>query len=287
MSPSGPSSDAPSPDAPRGDAAALIAGLAAAFGALPQVAAVALGGSRAGGAADDTSDIDLYIYTRAGVPLSVRQVLVAEHGGVARADWAADYWGAADQFISATTGHEIDLVYFDAAWMEAQLRRVLIDHTPSLGYTTALWHTVRVSRPLADPAGWFAGLQALAAADYPEPLRRAIVAYNRPVLGDMLTSYRAQLAKALDRGDLVSVNHRLAALLASLFDIVFAVNRVPHPGEKRILAHLAARCPSRPEGLAGDVAALLAAGGTAAPATLAHLDRLLGRLDVWLAAEGF
>jgi len=221
------------------------------------------------------------------VPLSVRQAIVAEHGGVARADWAADYWGPADQFISATTGHEIDLVTFDAAWMEAQLRRVLIDHAPSLGYTTALWHAVRVSRPLADPAGWFAGLQALAAVDYPEPLRRAIVAYNRPVLGDMLTSYRAQLAKALDRGDLVSVNHRLAALLASLFDIVFAVNRVPHPGEKRILAHLAARCPSRPEGLAGDVAALLAAGGTAAPATLAHLDRLLGRLAVWLAAEGF
>jgi hypothetical protein len=52
------------------------------------------------------------------------------------------------------------------------------------------------------------------------------------------------VARALDRHDLVSVNHRVAAWLASYFDIVFAINRVLHPGEKRLL-ECGSRVPGR------------------------------------------
>ena len=116
---------------------------------------------------------------------------------------------------------------------------------------------------------------------------RAIVAHNHPVLRGILTSYRTQIAKAVARDDLVSVNHRLAALLAGYFDILFAVNRVPHPGEKRLLAHAATLCPSLPADMAADVTAALAAAGAAPGELLVHLDRLLDRLDEWLAVARF
>ncbi len=263
----------------------LPARLAALFGELPQVVAVAVGGSLAGGAADAASDMDLYVYTRAEIPLSARAAIVERLGGASRTDFDQNYWGASDQWLDAATGQEIDAVYFDAGWMASQLGRVLDDHAPSLGYTTAFWHTVRQSRPLHDPTGWYAAQQRRAAIAYPEPLRQAIVAHNHPVLRGIITSYRTQIAKAIARGDLVSVNHRLAALLASYFDILFAVNRLPHPGEKRLLAKAEALCPSLPADMAADVAATLTAAGAAPGELLDHLDRLLDRLDGWLAAE--
>ena len=265
----------------------LVGRLAALFGELPQVVAVALGGSAATGAADAASDIDLYVYTSAEIPISARRNIVARLGGATRADFDQNYWGPSDQWLNAASGQEIDAVYFDAGWLAAQLGRVLDEHTPSLGYTTAFWHTVRQSRPLHDPTGWLADQQRRAAVAYPEPLRRAIVAYNQPVLRGILTSYAAQIEKAVARDDLVSVNHRLAALLASYFDILFAVNRVPHPGEKRLLARAAALCPSLPTNMAADVTACLTAAGAAPGELLGHLDRLLDRLDEWLAVARF
>lgn len=261
--------------------------LAALFGEWPPVVAVALGGSSAGGVADGASDVDLYVYTRGELPLVARRAIVERAGGASRADMDLPYWGGGDEWIHAATGIEVDVILFDAKWMEAQLRHVLVDHAPSLGYTTAFWHTIRLSRPLHDPTGWLAGLQAEATAPYPDALRRAIVAYNRPVLRDIIPSWRNQMAKAVSRGDRVGINHRLAKLLASYFDILFAVNRQTHPGDKRLLAWAAALCPSLPEGMAEDVTAALAAAGAAPGELLGHVDRLLDRLDAWLGRAGF
>ena len=115
----------------------LATRLATLFGELPQVVAVALSGSLASGAADAASDIDLYVYTRADLPLNVRESLVARAGGASRADMGLTYFGQGDEWIDAATGIHVDAVYFDADWMAAQVRRALVDHTPSLGYSTA------------------------------------------------------------------------------------------------------------------------------------------------------
>ena len=58
--------------------AGRIAGL---FAILPQVEAVALGGSQTGGEPDNLSDIDLYVYTRGEIPLVTRQAIVDGSGG--------------------------------------------------------------------------------------------------------------------------------------------------------------------------------------------------------------
>ena len=59
-------------------------------------------------------------------------------------------------------------------------------------------------------------------------LRQNIIALNYPVLRGVIPAYANQLEKAVKRHDLVSVNHRLAALFASYFDIIFAVSRQLH-----------------------------------------------------------
>lgn len=262
--------------------------IAALFAPLPQVEAVALGGSRGGAAveADASSDIDLYVYTRGDIPLEARREIVERTGGATRADLGLTFWGPGDEWHHAPTGIEVDVVYFDAGWMEEQLDRVLVHHQATLGYTTCFWHIVRGSTALEDPRRWLAGLQARSRVEYPEELRRKIVALNHPVLRGVIPAYACQLEKAAARGDLVSVNHRLAALLASYFDIVFAVNRQPHPGEKRLVAAAVRCCPRLPVGMAADLTEILETATTDLAGLAARVVRLLDRLDALLAAEG-
>ncbi len=262
--------------------------LARLFAPLPEVEAVALGGSRGSAAvdADAASDIDLCVYTRGDVPLEARREIVERAGGATRADLGLAYWGPGDEWLNAATGIHVDAIYFGAAWMEEQIDRVLVRQEASLGYSTCFWHTVLGSIALHDPGGWFAGLQERCRVEYPEGLRRNIVALNHPVLRGVLPAYANQLEKAATRGDLVSVNHRLAALLASYFDIVFAVNRQLHPGEKRLVEAAVRSCPRLPFGMAADLAEILATATTDLAGLPGRVARLLDRLDALLTEEG-
>jgi hypothetical protein len=265
---------------------ALAQSIAAYFTLLPQVAAVALAGSQTAGAWDEISDLDIYVYTRAEVPLDVRRKL-AEKRAAQSVEIGNDEWGPGDEWVDGETGRGIDLMYFGAIWMEEYLDRVLVQHQPSLGYTTAFWSTIRRSVLLYDLDGWFASLQARANVPYPEPLRRAIIAKNYLILRTKNSAYLHQLEKAFTRQDRVSLNHRTAALLASYFDILFALNRVPHPGEKRLLRYVLELCPLRPEGIEAHLEALLSA--QAAPweddRLLREVNALIDGLDQLLRAE--
>jgi hypothetical protein len=258
--------------------------LAARYAALPEVVAVSLAGSQAAATADTNSDIDLYVFGEQAPPLAARQA-ITEDGGE-QIEIGNQVWGAGDEWRDRASGIAVDVLYFGLAWIEEQLERVLRRHEASAGYTTSFWYTVQVARPLFDRSGWFAQLQASAQQPYPEPLRRAIIATNYPILRDARSSYRAQLAKALERGDIVSLNHRTTALLASVFDIIFALNRLPHPGEKRLLAHVAQRCRLRPPQLDRQVRTLVQAAAAASHELLPAVDDLVAALDVLLHAEG-
>ncbi len=226
------------------------------------------------------------MYTRAEIPLSDRRTIVEQAGGASRASLGLNFWGPGDEWLDAASGIELDLVYFDTAWMTTQLQRVLKEYKASLGYSTCLWYTLRHSLALYDPNGWFANLQEFANVEYPEPLRANIIAFNHPVLREIIPSYANQLKKAIHRKDLVSVNHRLAALLASYFDIIFAFNRQLHPGEKRLVEHAHGCCSRLPENMAVDITRLLSSASSGEPACLEYLNILLNRLDALLVEDG-
>lgn len=261
--------------------------LAAQFAALPEVVAIALSGSVASGAADSGSDVDVCLYTAAELSPTARAILVEQARGSTRADLGLPYWGGVNVWVDEEKGTTFDLSVFEAAWMESQVARVMDEHQPALGYSTCFCRTVAQSRVLHDPGRWFAALQTRSRGDYPEPLRRNIIAHNHPVLRRIITSYFHQIEAALRRQDAVSIHHRLAGLVASYFDILFALNRVLHPGEKRLLAFAQRECALVPAAMGDDLTSVLAAAGTAHGELLHHLSRLLDRLDDLLRTSGF
>ena len=256
---------------------------AARYGALPQVEAVALAGSHATQVAESGSDVDLYVYWHAEIPLRDRRAMAGV--SATRVEVGNQFWEPGDEWIDEESGIHVDATLRHTGWIEAQLERVLDRHEASVGYSTCLWHNVVSSVPLVDRRGWFAALQARAGQPYPEGLRRRIVARNHPILRDSLSSYLYQLGSAVRRRDVVSRHHRIAALLASYFDIIFAVNRRPHPGEKRILRMAEAQCPQLPEAMRERVTNLLsAASGEGDP--LGHAHALIDGLDDLLRRHG-
>jgi hypothetical protein len=266
----------------------LASRVAAVYAARPEVRAVALGGSRGLAAleTDAASDIDLYVYTHAPLDIALRRELAGFAGGGSHAEIGFDWWGPGDEWDDPSTGIHLDVIHFGAQWIEDQVDRVLRRHEPSLGYSTCLAFTVAQSILLAGDAAWYDALQQVSRGPYSDVLRQRIVAHNRAALRGTGASYANQLAKAALRRDIVSVNHRLAGFLASYFDILFALNRRLHPGEKRLVDHAIRDCRLLPEGMAADVAELLETAMTDLAGLGSRIERLVDRLDERLRAEG-
>ena len=213
--------------------------LAQRFAELPYVVAVVLAGSRGGGTSDRESDFDIYVYASAEVPVEFRRALLG-----AGAEVDNRFWEPGDESSDLANGLKLDIMYRSPKWIEDQLDRVLVRHEASIGYTTCFWFNVLHSKSLFDREGWFQQLQDRAKVNYPNELQRAVIAKNWPILRRNRSSYRRQIELALQRDDAVSVQHRVTALLASFFDVWFALERQPHPGEKRLLTQLPVRWAS-------------------------------------------
>ena len=257
-------------DTSSSDMHSVVERLTRALRELPQVIAVVLAGSRAARTSDRESDFDLYVYALHDVPVEFRRGLLG-----AGAEIDNRFWETGDEWTELSTGIHIDIMYRSPEWLESEIDRVLVRQEVALGYTTCFLYNVDHSEVLFDPRGWFRRLQSRVRVPYPEGLRRAVVIKNWPVLRRNHSSYRRQIALALNRNDAVSVQHRVSALLASFFDVWFALERQSHPGEKRLLSYL-------PEPWALLVKSVIEAQPTT---LLAQVDSLLDRLDARLTEE--
>lgn len=205
--------------------------LFAKFKELPEVEAISLGGSRATGRNDETSDYDVYIYISKPIDESIRKGILSQF--CKYMEISNTFWELEDD-VTLNNGIDMDIIYRNFDDFKNTIESVVEHHVAYNGYTTCMWHNLITSKTIFDKTGRLTGLKERFNISYPKQLKENIINKNLSLLSGMLPSFDKQIKKAEERNDLVSVNHRVTEFLASYFDIIFALNEMTHPGEKRM-----------------------------------------------------
>ena len=213
------------------------------LGSLSQVEAIALGGSRATGRNDEKSDYDVYVYITDSIDENQRRNILGKY--CKYMEIGNSFWELEDD-VTLRDGIDMDIIYRDMKGFENMVSSVVMDCIPWNGYTTCMWHNLITSKIVLDKNGKLSTLQEKYRIPYPKELKENIIANNLKLLSGMLPSFDMQIKKAENRGDLVSVNHRVTEFLASYFDIIFALNEMTHPGEKRMQSICSKECSILP-----------------------------------------
>lgn len=220
------------------------------------VEAIALGGSSAAKTSDTVSDYDIYIFTKKGYPLDIREQIAQKYSS--KYEVGGEYFGSGDEYFVDMLNVQFDVMYWDADWFSGVVENVWEKYYPSNDYTTAFLYTLNNFQILYDKNCWLKTLQEKINTPYPKKLEENIIKRNLMLLKDKpFASYYEQIEKALNRGDFVSINHRIAAFLASYFDIIFARNELLHPGEKRLVKFALDNCKVLPRDFEQNIEKLL------------------------------
>ena len=204
------------------------------FTRLPEITAIVLGGSRSGSNYDESSDYDLYIYCTNIPDKDVRKLILDKYCSYIELE--NQFWEVEDN-CTLSDGIDIDIIYRNINDFENNIENVVEKHQASNGYTTCFWHNLKNSKILYDLHKEFYRIKERFSVPFPKELKENIILKNFRLLTGNLPSYDKQILKAFTRGDFVSVNHRIAAFIESYFDIIFAVNELTHPGEKRMISY--------------------------------------------------
>lgn len=215
------------------------------FKQFPQVKAIALGGSAAASTADTTSDIDIYVFTTEDIAIKDRESIIKPVSS--KYEIGGEYFGAGDEFFVDEAGVQLDVMYWNTGWFENVVKNIWKKHYPANGYTTCFLYTLNIFNIIYDPENWLINLQKSIQTPYPAQLKKNITERNMKLMMEKpFASYFEQIEKAIKRNDLNSVNHRISAFMASYFDVIFAMNEMLHPGEKRLLKYAIENCKILP-----------------------------------------
>lgn len=226
-----------------------------------QVKAIALGGSGTAKTSDNISDIDIYIFTETDIQVELREEIIKKYSSKYEA--GGEYFGQGDEFFVDKLNKQLDVMYWNINWFENTVKNVWEKYYPSNGYTTAFLFTLNNFEIIYDKNNWLKNLQKSIQTDYPDELRQNIIKRNIMLLKDKpFASYYEQIEKAIKRKDFVSINHRISAFLASYFDIIFAINKLLHPGEKRLIQYAKNNCKILPQNFEENIEKLLTAKST-------------------------
>jgi len=198
----------------------------------PQVRGIMLGGSRASNSHDETSDYDVYVYVDKTIEEDERRELIGPY--VKYMEYSNAFWELEDDGI-LLDGTDIEFIYRNIDDLDKTLTDIVLNHNAWSGYTTCFWDNLINSKVLYDPNNDLKALVDKYSIDFPVKLKENIILKNSKLLMDYMPSFYYQLDKAVQRNDLFSINHRLTELMASYFDIIFALNESTHPGEKRLI----------------------------------------------------
>ena len=133
------------------------------------------------------------------------------------------------------------------------IEKVVIKCQPSNSYTTCMWHNLVTCKIIYDKNGTLEKYKNKYSINYPKQLKENIIKRQLELIDSSMPAYPKQIKKALKRKDFVSINHRIAEFLASYFDLLFAINEVTHPGEKRLIQLCKKKCKILPENFEEDL----------------------------------
>ncbi len=248
----------------------ITAPIAEAFSSNSSILALTFSGSITGGISDAFSDIDLIVYSRGKVDVGWRREIASRFS--VRAEIDQQFYDESDDWLLADTNQRIELIYRSPEWLEEQIERVWLQGNASVGYSTCLIHSVKNSIILYDRENWFRQEQAKTASPYPDRLRTNIINKNLPMLsGKLNSSFDEQIRTAIRRNDIISINHRISAFIASYFDVLFALNRLTHFGEKKLVQHACAHCAILPPSFPHSIESLCTCSHADVPDVLALL----------------
>ncbi len=212
---------------------------------IDEVDAVLLSGSSTTGTEDESSDYDVYVYLTGEIPVEKRKKIYDKYCSYMEID--NKFWETEDDGV-LKSGKEIEIIFRYYDWIEGMLERVVEKNGADVGYTTCFWNNIITSKILFDRNGNAVKLKKRFDVEYSDILQKNIIEKNQPLLDGIMSSYTNQIKKALKRNDIVSINHRVAAFLASYFDILFALNKIKHPGEKKLIKTVKESCKIIPDG---------------------------------------
>ena len=246
-----------------------------------EVEAIALGGSRAGNVYDEKSDYDVYVYVTEDIPENKRGEIFARY--CSATEIGNHYWETEDN-CTLMGGIDIDIIYRNLDDFAAGISRTVDECEATNSYTTCMWHNLLNSKIIFDRSGRLSELQKRYNVPYPKDLRKNILERNMKLLSGALPSYDMQIKKAAGRGDAVSINHRTAEFLASYFNIIFALNDLTHPGEKRLVQLCKERCKILPNNFEENLNGLFAEmfSGDVSEA----IEKIVNELKITLKNEG-
>ena len=226
------------------------------YSQLECVYAVVQSGSRTSGQSDDMSDYDIYVYCKASAKsredMDSRKEFADKYASYS--EIGNDYFEHGDEMILKESGICLDFMYRDLSWIEGEMEYVWRGCNSKIGYTTAFLYNIKHSNILYDKEGKFKKFQDELNLEYPEKLKDNIIEKNFNVMyGKKIASFYEQLEKAVKRNDIVSINHRISAILSSYFDILFAFNKELHVGEKKLIQYALKLCRKIPDNFEKDI----------------------------------
>lgn len=212
---------------------------------IDEVESIAIGGSTTAKTSDKSSDIDVYIFSNTGIPIEKRANIIEPVSS--KSEIGGEYFGSGDEFFVDKINQQLDVMYWNISWFENVIENVWEKHYPSNGYTTCFLYTLKNFNIIYDKNNWLKSLQEKLNCDYPKELQHNIIKRNMMLMKDKpFASYYEQIEKAIIRKDITSINHRIAAFVASYFDVIFALNKQLHPGEKRLIDFALTNCKILP-----------------------------------------